>query len=201
MTVSFTVAWHHYSTPSKTQKKSHFLNFFPFFLPFFQKKFVYIRRRRINLCSFWKLALQVHFIAEQLKKSNWELSGRFASGLPHWLFKRGTQMTEKDTSEITAGNQDKIWPLSNLRYIPKKNLIPVPYKNAGKKRTCPRTGGAFSAPGFSGVQDKKRWDCAAFILPKVCVANFRINCSSRWKLALRVHFITEQLEKSQIGNR
>ena len=57
-------------------------------------------------------------------------------------------MTEKDTSEITAGNQDKIWPLSNLRYIPKKNLIPVPYKNAGKERTCPRTGGAFSAPGF-----------------------------------------------------
>ena len=65
-------------------------------------------------------------------------------------------MTEKDTSETTAGNQDKIWPLSNLRYIPKKILIPVPYKNAGKKRTCPRTGGAFSAPGFSGVQDKKR---------------------------------------------
>ena len=59
-------------------------------------------------------------------------------------------MTEKDTSEITAGNQDKIWPLSNLRYIPKKNLIPVPYKNAGKKRTCPRTGGVISAPGFSG---------------------------------------------------
>ena len=124
------------------------------------------------------------------------MSGRFASGLPHWLFKRGTQMTEKDTSEITAGNQDKIWPLSNLRYIPKKNLIPIPYKNAGKARTCPRTGGAFSAPGFSGVQDKKRWDCAAFILPKVCVANFRINCCSRWKLALRVHFITEQLKKS-----
>ena len=105
-------------------------------------------------------------------------------------------MTEKDTSEITAGNQDKIWLLSNLRYIPKKNLIPVPYKNAGKERTCSRTGGAFSAPGFSGVQDKNRWDCAAFILPKVCVANFRINCCSRWKLALRVHFITEQLKKS-----
>lgn len=38
MTVSFTVAWHHYSTPSKTQKKSHFLNFFPFFFAFFSKK-------------------------------------------------------------------------------------------------------------------------------------------------------------------
>ena len=41
-------------------------------------------------------------------------------------------MTEKDTSETTAGNQDKIQLLSNLRYIPKKNLIPIPYKNAGK---------------------------------------------------------------------
>ena len=59
-------------------------------------------------------------------------------------------MTEKDTSETTAGNQDKIQPLSNLRYIPKKNLIPVPYKNAGKEHTCSRTGGVFSAPGFSG---------------------------------------------------
>ena len=59
-------------------------------------------------------------------------------------------MTEKDTSETTAGNQDKIQLLSNLRYIPKKNLIPVPYKNAGKARTCSRTGGVFSAPGFSG---------------------------------------------------
>ena len=58
-------------------------------------------------------------------------------------------MTEKDTSETTAGNQDKIQLLSNLRYIPKKNLIPIPYKNAGKARTCPRTGGVFSAPGFS----------------------------------------------------
>ena len=59
-------------------------------------------------------------------------------------------MTEKDTSETTAGNQDKIQLLSNLRYIPQKKLIPIPYKNAGKARTCPRTGGAFSAPGFSG---------------------------------------------------
>ena len=59
-------------------------------------------------------------------------------------------MTEKDTSETTAGNQDKIQLLSNMRYIPKKNLIPVPYKNAGKERTCSRTDGVFSAPGFSG---------------------------------------------------
>ena len=65
-------------------------------------------------------------------------------------------MTEKDTSESKAANQNKIQPLSNLRYIPKKDLIPVPYKNAGKERTCSRTGGVFSAPGFSGVQDKKR---------------------------------------------
>ena len=38
-------------------------------------------------------------------------------------------MTEKDTSETTAGNQDKIQLLSNLRYIPQKKLMSLPVLN------------------------------------------------------------------------
>ena len=148
MSVSFTVAWHHYSTPSKTQKKSHFLNFFPFFLPFFQKKFVYIRRRRINLCSFWKLALQVHFIAEQLKKSNWELSGRFASGLPHWLFKRGTQMTEKTFQKTQPKTRTKSSCFQTCVTFQRKTLSLFRIKTLEKHAPVPEPAESFPRLDF-----------------------------------------------------
>ena len=68
-------------------------------------------------------------------------------------------MTEKDTSETTAGNQDKIQLLSNLRYIPQKKLIPIPYKNAGKHAPVPEPAESFPRPDFQeGVIKPFAWN-------------------------------------------
>ena len=201
MTVSFTVAWHHYSTPSKTQKKSHFLNFFPFFLPFFQKKFVYIRRRRINLCSFWKLALQVHFIAEQLKKNQ---IGNCQEGLlPAFLidFLREAHRWQKKTLQKSQLEiRTKSGRFQTCVTFQRKTLSLFRIKMLEKNAPVPESAELFPRPDFQECKIKTAEIAQLLSYQKFALQTF----VSTAVLAgsLRCEFISLRNSlKSQIGNR
>lgn len=201
MTVSFTVAWHHYSTPSKTQKKSHFLNFFPFFLPFFQKKFVYIRRRRINLCSFWKLALQVHFIAEQLKKNQ---IGNCQEGLlPAFLidFLREAHRWQKKTLQKSQLEiKTKSGRFQTCVTFQRKTLSLFRIKTPEKNAPVPEPVELFPRPDFQECKIKTAEIAQLLSYQKFALQTFVSTAVPAG--SLRCEFISLRNSlKSQIGNR
>ena len=95
MTVSFTVAWHHYSTLSKTKKITLF-KLFPRFFAFFSKKIRIYTKETYKLLFLLDACTASSFHYGTAKKSNLELSGAL---LPAFLidFLREAHRWQKKT--------------------------------------------------------------------------------------------------------
>ena len=147
MTVSFTVAWHHYSTLSKTKKITLF-KLFPRFFAFFSKKIRIYTKETYKLLFLLDACTASSFHYGTAKKSNLELSGALLPAFLIDFFREAHRWQKKTLQKPQPEIRTKSSCFQTCVTFQRKTLCRFRINTPEKHAPVPEPAESFPRPDF-----------------------------------------------------